>query len=196
MNKKVESANEKLINDRLLTALKSIMVAVNRRTGADVRSIAVTEDSGRIFIAISAYPKIGEAEWKIFKISAIYVIDKGVTDVKMSCEKANQPVQPVGNDTSWLNNKIAVFVDCLLDALDMETSKGTGKYREYDIALFDVMQGVNVNEDIFILAKQEKGFVLKTGIQRGLIYTISGKRGKDFDENVMRFNTEKKHSTK
>lgn len=153
MNKKVESANEKLINDRLLTALKSIMAAVNRRTGADVRSIAVTEDSGRIFIAISAYPKIGEAEWKIFKISAIYVIDKGVTDVKMSCEKANQSVQPVGNDTSWLNNKIAVFVDCLLDALDMETSKGTGKYREYDIALFDVMQGVNVNEDIFILAK-------------------------------------------
>ena len=51
-------------------------------------------------------------------------------------------------------------------------------------------------QQFFILAKQEKGFVLKTGIQRGLIYTISGKRGKDFDENVMRFNTEKKHSTK
>ena len=116
MNKKVESANEKLINDRLLTALKSIMAAVNRRTGADVRSIAVTEDSGRIFIAISAYPKVGEAEWKIFKISAIYVIDKGVTDAKMSCEKANQQVQAMSDDTSWLRNEIAVFIDCLLDA--------------------------------------------------------------------------------
>ena len=196
MNKKVESANEKLINDRLLTALKSIMAAVNRRTGADVRSIAVTEDSGRIFIAISAYPKVGEAEWKIFKISAIYVIDKGVTDIKMSCEKANQQVQAMSDDTSWLRNEIAVFIDCLLDALDMETSKGSGRYREYDIALFDVMQGINANEDVFIYAKQEKGFVLKTGIQRGLIYTISGKRGKYFDENVIKFNIEKKHSTK
>lgn len=192
MNKKIESET----NVRLLSALKSIMAAVNRRTGADVRSIAVTEDSGRIFIAISAYPKIGEAEWKIFKISAIYVIDKGVTDIKMSCEKANQQVQSVSTDTSWLNNKIAVFVDCLLDALDMETSKGTGRYREYDIALFDIMQGITVNEDVFILARQEKGFMLKTGIQRGLIYTISGKRGKDFDENIIKFNPEKKHSTK
>lgn len=192
MNKKIENET----NDRLLSALKSIMAAVNRRTGADVRSIAVTEDSGRIFIAISAYPKIGEAEWKIFKISAIYVIDKGVTDVKMSCEKANQQVQAVGNDTSWLNNKIAVFVDCLLDDLDMETSKGTGKYREYDIALFDIMQGINASEDVSILARQEKGFMLKTGIQRGLIYTISGKRGRDFDETIIKFNPEKKHSTK
>lgn len=192
MNKKIENET----NNRLLTALKSIMTAVNRRTGADVRSIAVTENSGRIFIAISAYPKIGEAEWKIFNISAIYVIDKGVTDIKMSCEKANQQVQAVGNDISWLNNKIAVFVDCLLDALDMETSKGTGRYREYDIALFDIMQGITANEDVFILARQEKGFVLKTGIQRGLIYTISGKRGRDFDENIIKFNPEKKHSTK
>lgn len=192
MNKKIESET----NVRLLSALKSIMAAVNRRTGADVRSIAVTEDSGRIFIAISAYPKIGEAEWKIFKISAIYVIDKGVTDIKMSCEKANQQVQSVSTDTSWLNNKIAVFVDCLLDALDMETSKGTGRYREYDIALFDIMQGITTNEDVFIHARQEKGFMLKTGIQRGLIYTISGKRGRDFDENVIKFNPEKKHSTK
>ena len=192
MNKRIENET----NDRLLTALKSIMTVVNRKTGADVRSIAVTEDSGRIFIAISAYPKIGEAEWKIFKISAIYVIDKGVTDIKMSCEKANQQVLAVGNDTSWLRNEVAVFVDCLLDALDMETSKGTGRYREYDIALFDVMQGINANEDVFIYAKQEKGFVLKTGIQRGLIYTISGKRGKYFDENVIKFNIEKKHSTK
>lgn len=192
MNKKIENET----NNRLLTALKSIMIAVNRRTGADVRSIAVTEDSGRIFVVISAYPKIGEAEWKIFKISAIYVIDKGVTDIKMSCEKANQQVQAVGNDTSWLNNKIAVFVDCLLDALDMETSKGTGRYREYDIALFDIMQGITANEDVFIHARQEKGFMLKTGIQRGLIYTISGKRGRDFDENVIKFNPEKKHSTK
>ena len=48
----------------------------------------------------------------------------------------------------------------------------------------------------FDYSVEKKGFVLKTGIQRGLIYTISGKRGKDFDENVMRFNTEKKHSTK
>ena len=192
MNKKIENETD----NRLLTALKSIMMAVNRRTGADVRSIAVTEDSGRIFIAISAYPKIGEAEWKIFKISAIYVIDKGVTDIKMSCEKANQQVQSVSTDTSWLNNKIAVFVDCLLDDLDMETSKGTGKYREYDIALFDIMQGINASEDVSILARQEKGFMLKTGIQRGLIYTISGKRGRDFDENVIKFNPEKKHSTK
>lgn len=192
MNKKIENETD----NRLLTALKSIMAAVNRRTGADVRSIAVTENSGMIFIAISAYPKVGEAEWKIFKISAIYVIDKGVIDVKMSCEKANQQVQAMSDDTSWLRNEIAVFIDCLLDALDMETSKGTGKYREYDIALFDVMQGVNVNEDIFILAKQEKGFMLKTGIQRGLIYTISGKRGRDFDETIIKFNTEKKHSTK
>ena len=192
MNKKIENETD----NRLLTALKSIMMAVNRRTGADVRSIAVTEDSGRIFIAISAYPKIGEAEWKIFKISAIYVIDKGVTDIKMSCEKANQQVQSVSTDTSWLNNKIAVFVDCLLDDLDMETSKGTGKYREYDIALFDFMQGINASEDVSILARQEKGFMLKTGIQRGLIYTISGKRGRDFDENVIKFNPEKKHSTK
>lgn len=192
MNKKIESET----NVRLLSALKSIMAEVNRRTGADVRSIAVTEDSGRIFIAISAYPKIGEAEWKIFKISAIYVIDKGVTDIKMSCEKANQQVQSVSTDTSWLNNKIAVFVDCLLDALDMETSKGTGRYREYDIALFDIMQGITTNEDVFIHARQEKGFMLKTGIQRGLIYTISGKRGRDFDENVIKFNPEKKHSTK
>ena len=114
----------------------------------------------------------------------------------MSCEKANQQVLAVGNDTSWLRNEVAVFVDCLLDALDMETSKGTGRYREYDIALFDVMQGINANEDVFIYAKQEKGFVLKTGIQRGLIYTISGKRGKYFDENVIKFNIEKKHSTK
>lgn len=192
MNKRIENET----NDRLLTALKSIMTVVNRKTGADVRSIAVTEDSGRIYIAITAYPKIGEAEWKIFKISAIYVIDKGVTDIKMSCEKANQQVLAVGNDTSWLRNEVAVFVDCLLDALDMETSKGTGRYREYDIALFDVMQGINANEDVFIYAKQEKGFVLKTGIQRGLIYTISGKRGKYFDENVIKFNIEKKHSTK
>lgn len=192
MNKKIENETD----NRLLTALKSIMMAVNRRTGADVRSIAVTEDSGRIFIAISAYPKIGEAEWKIFKISAIYVIDKGVTDIKMSCEKANQQVQSVSTDTSWLNNKIAVFVDCLLDDLDMETSKGTGKYREYDIALFDIMQGINASEDVSILARQEKGFMLKTGIQRGLIYTISGKRGRDFDETIIKFNPEKKHSTK
>lgn len=192
MNKKIENET----NNRLLSALKSIMAAVNHRTGADVRSIAVTEDSGRIFVAISAYPKIGEAEWKIFKISAIYVIDKGVTDIKMSCEKANQQVQAVGIDTSWLNNKIAVFVDCLLDDLDMETSKGTGKYREYDIALFDIMQGINASEDVSILARQEKGFMLKTGIQRGLIYTISGKRGRDFDENIIKFNPEKKHSTK
>lgn len=192
MNKKIE--NE--INDRLLTALKSIMTVVNRKTGADVRSIAVTENSGRIFTVISAYPKIGEAEWKIFKISAIYVIDSGVTDIKMSCEKANQPVQAVSDDISWLRNEVAVFVDCLLDALDMETSKGTGRYREYDIALFDIMQGINVSEDVFILARQEKGFMLKTGIQRGLIYTISGKRGKDFDENIIKFNPEKKHSTK
>lgn len=192
MNKKIENETD----NRLSTALKSIMTAVNRRTGADVRSIAVTEDSGRIFIAISAYPKIGESEWKIFKISAIYVIDKGVTDIKMSCEKANQPVQAVSIDISWLSNEVAVFVDCLLDALDMETSKGSGRYREYDIALFDVMQGINANEDVFIYAKQEKGFVLKTGIQRGLIYTISGKRGKYFDENVIKFNIEKKHSTK
>ena len=192
MNKRIENET----NDRLLTALKSIMTVVNRKTGADVRSIAVTEDSGRIYIAITAYPKIGEAEWKIFKISAIYVIDKGVTDIKMSCEKANQQVLAVGNDTSWLRNEVAVFVDCLLDALDMETSKGTGRYREYDIALFDVMQGINANEDVFIYAKQEKGFVLKTGIQRGLIYTISGKRGEYFDENVIKFNIEKKHSTK
>lgn len=192
MNKKIESET----NVRLLSALKSIMAAVNRRTGADVRSIAVTEDSGRIFIAISAYPKIGEAEWKIFKISAIYVIDKGVTDIKMSCEKANQQVLAVGNDISWLRNEVAVFVDCLLDALDMETSKGTGRYREYDIALFDIMQGITANEDVFIHARQEKGFILKTGIQRGLIYTISGKRGKDFDENIIKFNPEKKHSTK
>lgn len=192
MNKKIENETD----NRLLTALKSIMMAVNRRTGADVRSIAVTEDSGRIFIAISAYPKIGEAEWKIFKISAIYVIDKGVTDIKMSCEKANQQVQSVSTDTSWLNNKIAVFVDCLLDDLDMETSKGTGKYREYDIALFDFMQGINASEDVSILARQEKGFMLKTGIQRGLIYTISGKRGRDFDETIIKFNPEKKHSTK
>lgn len=192
MNKRIENET----NDRLLTALKSIMTVVNHKTGADVRSIAVTEDSGRIYIAITAYPKKGEAEWKIFKISAIYVIDGGVTDVKMSCEKANQQVQSVSTDTSWLNNKIAVFVDCLLDALDVETSKGSGQYREYDIALFDVMQGINANEDVFIYAKQEKGFVLKTGIQRGLIYTISGKRGKYFDENVIKFNIEKKHSTK
>ena len=192
MNKKIE--NE--INDRLLTALKSIMTVVNRKTGADVRSIAVTENSGRIFTVISAYPKVGEAEWKIFKISAIYVIDSGVTDIKMSCEKANQPVQAVSDDISWLRNEVAVFVDCLLDALDMETSKGTGRYREYDIALFDIMQGINVSEDVFILARQEKGFMLKTGIQRGLIYTISGKRGKDFDENIIKFNPEKKHSTK
>ena len=192
MNKKIENETD----NRLLTALKSIMAAVNRRTGADVRSIAVTEDSGRIFIAISAYPKVGEAEWKIFKISAIYVIDKGVTDVKMSCEKANQQVQAMSDVTSWLRNEIAVFIDCLLDALDMETSKGSGRYREYDIALFDVLQGINANEDVFIYAKQEKGFVLKTGIQRGLIYTISGKRGKYFDENVIKFNIEKKHSTK
>lgn len=192
MNKKIENETD----NRLLTALKSIMMAVNRRTGADVRSIAVTEDSGRIYIAISAYPKIGEAEWKIFKISAIYVIDKGVTDIKMSCEKANQQVQSVSTDTSWLNNKIAVFVDCLLDDLDMETSKGTGKYREYDIALFDFMQGINASEDVSILARQEKGFMLKTGIQRGLIYTISGKRGRDFDETIIKFNPEKKHSTK
>ena len=192
MNKKIE--NE--INDRLLTALKSIMTVVNRKTGADVRSIAVTENSGRIFTVITAYPKIGEAEWKIFKISAIYVIDGGVTDIKMSCEKANQPVQTVSDDISWLRNEVAVFVDCLLDALDMETSKGTGRYREYDIALFDIMQGINVSEDVFILARQEKGFMLKTGIQRGLIYTISGKRGKDFDENIIKFNPEKKHSTK
>lgn len=192
MNKKIESET----NVRLLSALKSIMAAVNRRTGADVRSIAVTEDSGRIFTVISAYPKIGEAEWKIFKISAIYVIDKGVTDIKMSCEKANQQVLAVGNDTSWLRNEVAVFVDCLLDALDMETSKGTGRYREYDIALFDIMQGITANEDVFIHARQEKGFMLKTGIQRGLIYTISGKRGRDFDENVIKFNPEKKHSTK
>ena len=192
MNKKI--GNE--INDRLLTALKSIMTAVNRKTGADVRSIAVTENSGRIFTVITAYPKIGEAEWKIFKISSIYVIDKGVTDIKMSCEKANQPVQTVSDDISWLRNEVAVFVDCLLDALDMETSKGTGRYREYDIALFDIMQGINANEDVFILARQEKGFMLKTGIQRGLIYTISGKRGKDFDENIIKFNPEKKHSTK
>ena len=171
MNKRIENET----NDRLLTALKSIMTVVNRKTGADVRSIAVTEDSGRIYIAITAYPKIGEAEWKIFKISAIYVIDKGVTDIKMSCEKANQQVLAVGNDTSWLRNEVAVFVDC---------------------ALFDVMQGINANEDVFIYAKQEKGFVLKTGIQRGLIYTISGKRGKYFDENVIKFNIEKKHSTK
>lgn len=191
MNKKIENETD----NRLLTALKSIMMAVNRRTGADVRSIAVTEDSGRIYIAISAYPKIGEAEWKIFKISAIYVIDKGVTDIKMSWEKANQQVQSVSTDTSWLNNKIAVFVDCLLDDLDMETSKGTGKYREYDIALFDFMQGINASEDVSILARQEKGFMLKTGIQRGLIYTISGKRGRDFDETI-KFNPEKKHSTK
>ena len=192
MNKRIENETK----DRLLTALKSIMMAVNRRTGADVRSIAVTEDSGRIYIAITAYPKIGEAEWKIFKISAIYVIDKGVTDIKMSCEKANQQVQSVSTDTSWLNNKIAVFVDCLLDDLDMETSKGTGKYREYDIALFDIMQGINASEDVSILARQEKGFMLKTGIQRGLIYTISGKRGRDFDETIIKFNPEKKHSTK
>ena len=192
MNKKIE--NE--INDRLLTALKSIMTVVNRKTGADVRSIAVTENSGRIFTVITAYPKIGEAEWKIFKISAIYVIDSGVTGIKMSCEKANQPVQAVSDDISWLRNEVAVFVDCLLDALDMETSKGTGRYREYDIALFDIMQGINVSEDVFILARQEKGFMLKTGIQRGLIYTISGKRGKDFDENIIKFNPEKKHSTK
>ena len=192
MNKKIE--NE--INDRLLTALKSIMTAVNRKTGADVRSIAVTENSGRIFTVITAYPKIGEAEWKIFKISAIYVIDSGVTDIKMSCEKANQPVQTVSDDISWLRNEVAVFVDCLLDALDMETSKGTGRYREYDIALFDIMQGINASEDVFILARQEKGFMLKTGIQRGLIYTISGKRGKDFDENIIKFSPEKKHSTK
>ena len=192
MNKKIE--NE--INDRLLTALKSIMTVVNRKTGADVRSIAVTENSGRIFTVITAYPKIGEAEWKIFKISAIYVIDGGVTDIKMSCEKANQPVQTVSDDISWLRNEVAVFVDCLLDALDMETSKGTGRYREYDIALFDIMQGINVSEDVFILARQEKGFMLKTGIQRGLIYTISGQRGKDFDENIIKFNPEKKHSTK
>lgn len=192
MNKKIE--NE--INDRLLTALKSIMTAVNRKTGADVRSIAVTENSGRIFTVITAYPKIGEADWKIFKISAIYVIDSGVTDIKMSCEKANQPVQTVSDDISWLRNEVAVFVDCLLDALDMETSKGTGRYREYDIALFDIMQGITANEDVFILARQEKGFMLKTGIQRGLIYTISGKRGKDFDENIIKFNPEKKHSTK
>lgn len=192
MNKKIENETD----NRLLTALKSIMMAVNRRTGADVRSIAVTEDSGRIYIAISAYPKIGEAEWKIFKISAIYVIDKGVTDIKMSWEKANQQVQSVSTDTSWLNNKIAVFVDCLLDDLDMETSKGTGKYREYDIALFDFMQGINASEDVSILARQEKGFMLKTGIQRGLIYTISGKRGRDFDETIIKFNPEKKHSTK
>lgn len=192
MNKKIENETD----NRLLTALKSIMAAVNRRTGADVRSIAVTEDSGRIYIAISAYPKIGEAEWKIFKISAIYVIDKGVTDIKMSWEKANQQVQSVSTDTSWLNNKIAVFVDCLLDDLDMETSKGTGKYREYDIALFDFMQGINASEDVSILARQEKGFMLKTGIQRGLIYTISGKRGRDFDETIIKFNPEKKHSTK
>lgn len=192
MNKKIENETD----NRLLTALKSIMMAVNRRTGADVRSIAVTEDSGRIYIAISAYPKIGEAEWKIFKISAIYVIDKGVTDIKMFCEKANQQVQSVSTDTSWLNNKIAVFVDCLLDDLDMETSKGTGKYREYDIALFDFMQGINASEDVSILARQEKGFMLKTGIQRGLIYTISGKRGRDFDETIIKFNPEKKHSTK
>ena len=192
MNKRIENET----NDRLLTALKSIMTVVNRKTGADDRSIAVTEDSGRIYIAITAYPKKGEAEWKIFKISAIYVIDGGVTDIKMSCEKANQPVQAMSDDISWLRNEIAVFIDCLLDALDMETSKGTGKYREYDIALFDVMQGINANEDVFIYAKQEKGFVLKTGIQRGLIYTISGKRGKYFDENVIKFNIEKKHSTK
>ena len=172
------------------------MTAVNRKTGADVRSIAVTEDSGRIFIAISAYPRLGEAEWKIFKISAIYVIDKGVTDIKMSCEKANQPVQAVSIDTSWLRNEIAVFIDCLLDDLDMETSKGTGRYREYDIALFDIMQGITANEDVSILARQEKGFMLKTGVQRGLIYTISGKRGRDFDENIIKFNPEKKHSTK
>lgn len=192
MNKKIENET----NDRLLSALKSIMTAVNRKTGADVRSIAVTENSGRIFTVITAYPKIGEAEWKIFKISAIYVIDDGVTDIKMSCEKANQPVQAVSDDISWLRNEVAVFVDCLLDALDMETSKGTGRYREYDIALFDIMQGINANEDVFILARQEKGFMLKTGIQRGLIYTISGKRGKDFDENIIKFNPEKKHSTK
>ena len=192
MNKKIE--NE--INDRLLTALKSIMTVVNRKTGADVRSIAVTENSGRIFTVITAYPKIGEAEWKIFKISAIYVIDAGVTDIKMSCEKVNQPVQTVSGDISWLRNEVAVFVDCLLDALDMETSKGTGRYREYDIALFDIMQGITVNGDVFILARHEKGFMLKTGIQRGLIYTISGKRGKDFDENIIKFNPEKKHSTK
>ena len=192
MNKKIENET----NDRLLTALKSIMAVVNRKTGADVRSIAITESSGRIYIAITAYPKIGEAEWKILKISAIYVIDGGVTDIKMSCEKANQQVQAVSDDISWLRNEVAVFVDCLLDALDMETSKGTGRYREYDIALFDIMQGINVSEDVFILARQEKGFMLKTGIQRGLIYTISGKRGKDFDENIIKFNPEKKHSTK
>ena len=192
MNKKIENETD----NRLLTALKSIMTAVNRKTGADVRSIAVTEDSGRIFIAISAYPRLGEAEWKIFKISAIYVIDKGVTDIKMSCEKANQPVQAVSIDTSWLRNEIAVFIDCLLDDLDMETSKGTGRYREYDIALFDIMQGITANEDVSILARQEKGFMLKTGVQRGLIYTISGKRGRDFDENIIKFNPEKKHSTK
>ena len=38
--------------------------------------------------------------------------------------------------------------------------------------------------------------MLKTGIQRGLIYTINGKRGRDFDENIIKFNPEKKHSTK
>lgn len=191
MNKKIENET----NNRLLTALKSIMTAVNRKTGVDVRSIAVTEDSGRIFTVITAYPKVGE-KWEIFKISSIYVIDKGVTDIKMSCEKANQQVQAVSIDTSWLRNEIAVFIDCLLDALDMETSKGTGRYREYDIALFDIMQGITANEDVSILARQEKGFMLKTGIQRGLIYTISGKRGRDFDENIIKFNPEKKHSTK